>query len=162
MKNKIIIILILFAGLAFGQTVMTFTMGGTNPDKPADMEILLGCGFAGTSSAQLNAAHFLINSKDYAGVLKNLRSTDLLTQLLSVIAAEELNKRNQLELSPADLEIISKVKSSGKTYYCCNGCTGHYHGNIAGIFKPKLSNYNNILMMLRLQIGLDTYEEPKK
>lgn len=162
MKNKVVIILILLTRLTFGQSVKTITIGGTRPDKLTDLKILLGCGFAGTTSSQFNSTHTLIYSKNYKALLKNLRSTDLFTQLLSAIAVEELNKRNQLVMTPKDIEIISKLKSSYKTYYCCSGCTGHYYGKIAEIFKPDPNNYNDILSILRLKIGLDKYEVTKK
>jgi hypothetical protein len=153
--NRLLLMFALLTGVAYGQTPVLIAMPATSSDKPADFKIGLACGFAGVSSKQFSEIHALIESKNYAGIVKNLRSRDLLTQLLSVIAAEELNNRNELSLTTKDLEIISNVKASDKIFHSCSGCTEHYYGKIADLFNSGNAGYSEILKAIRLEIGLD-------
>ena len=120
--------------------------------KKYDMNILLGCGVIGEVSKQIFLVNDLVKNKDYKILIKNLASDDLLTQLLSVIALEQLNKIGLIEISSKERELISKIKSSDKTFSACEGCTEHYSGTIADIFSNKHSF--DILKTLKFEIGL--------
>lgn len=120
-----------------------------SPDK-FDVTILLGCGYAGVVSGQLDSTKKLILAKDHKAVSGNLKAADLLTQIASAIALEELSKKNLVSLSDDEQQSISQIKNSEKTCSVCIGCTGHYTGTIAEILKDS-----NIALSIKYKIGFD-------
>jgi hypothetical protein len=158
--RTLIIILILISGSVLGQKTHTIIVQGQDkPKEKPDFDILMGCGVAGTVSYQLTSTEELVKNKNYPAIKKNLYSRDLLTQLTSVIVLEELSRRSLVALSKAENEVITKFKSSKKTYYFCNGCTGHYYGTIADIFShdTKDKSLLNIQRNIKRETGLEKH-----
>jgi hypothetical protein len=120
-----------------------------------DMTIMLGCGVSGEVSEQLEMTNSMVRNKDYKTLINNLSSKDLLTQLLSVIALDQLDKKGFVRISTKDKEVITRMKSSNKTYFACEGCTEQYSGTITDIFDNKDSL--NMLKTLIFEIGLGDY-----
>ena len=117
-----------------------------------DVSILLGCGFAGTISKQLDSTKILLFRKDYQTIISNLNSPDLLTQIASVVALETLHTKKLINLSIDGHKKIKQIKSSKKTCSVCQGCTGHFSGTIADIFEPK--ELNNIILDIKYKLDL--------
>ena len=117
-----------------------------------DFTIYSGCGWGGSVSGQFNQFKELITAKKYSQISANIHSGDALTQLISVIALEELEKRKLLVISVVDRELISLVKRSEKRYYYCTGCTGHFYDVVKDIFNN--TGWLNIAPNIRYRIGL--------
>jgi hypothetical protein len=116
--------------------------------KKFDVTILLGCGYAGAVSSQLDSTKKLVLAKDYKAVANNLKSADLLTQIASAVAMEELGRKKLVSLSKDEQNSISQIKNSNKSCSVCIGCTGHYTGTIAEILKDA-----NTILSIKYKIG---------
>jgi hypothetical protein len=117
-----------------------------------DVSILLGCGIGGTDSKQLDSAKNLVRNKDYKTLIRNLKSSDLLTQISSVVTLETLKEKKLVDLSIDEQNQIQQIKKSKKTCSVCQGCTGHFTGIVSDIFKPK--DPNNIILAIQYKLGL--------
>ncbi|MBP9068390.1 MAG: hypothetical protein KBG47_02710 [Bacteroidia bacterium] len=136
--------------------IVPLVVADTTIPAKFDIRIMLGCGAGGVTSPEFIDFEKLIADKNYAELKSNLDSSDL-KQLLSVIALDDLSDRKLVTLTQDEKEIITKVKSSQKTYTACQGCGGDgYSGKISDMFanKPQGVDWSNVLYNIKFHIGL--------
>jgi hypothetical protein len=111
------------------------------------------CGEGSKVSEEFREVRSLIKLKHYESLTNNLVERNPLLQMLSVIALEELSKKELLEISASDLEIVKSIKSSKRRVHFCQGCTVKVVTTVSGIFEGKC--WFDIMRSLRHNIGLE-------
>lgn len=151
---RTLIILLFTSSILLGQENTNTTQESQN--QTSDFEILSSCGILGVDSEEFDYFKKLITNKNYSEISNNLKSANILNQLISVIVLEELTNRKLVKLVKEESDAISKIKTLNKNYYLCTGCTKQSIGSISSIFNADISNPGaiDIIRMIKNNVGL--------
>jgi hypothetical protein len=109
-----------------------------NNDSTSVLQIRIGCGIGGQSSEEFLESKAPLLNENYEYFVNNLNDKNELKRIISVIALEELHKRNKRRLSENEMNLISIIKKSNRSFSLCTGCTGHDLGIVSDIFEGKM------------------------
>jgi antitoxin component YwqK of YwqJK toxin-antitoxin module len=126
-----------FSLAANGQDVFVSKEASRNAGKSIELEI--GCGIAGQISEEIRIVKNLVRSNDDTDLVKLISSDNVLLQLLSIVAIDNIQKKRNFFLTEPQKALINEFELRKDVIGCCRGCTDFTSSSIKKIFKGSSS-----------------------
>ena len=123
--------------------------------QTSDFKILSSCGITGIDSEEFKYFRELIFNKNYSEISNNLKSTNVLNRVISVIVLEELTNQKLFTPSKDEINAITVIKTLNNYYHLCSGCTTQSSGTVSSIFYSDASSSGSIdiIRLIKNKVG---------
>jgi len=119
--------------------IFTFVSTNARDIDNDELRILISCGFAGSTSAEVSNIQELALTEKYEALKEQLFSNEKTEAVLSAIAIQQLESIGTVSLSYKEKQKIAEISIAKDPYSICYTCTQHFTGIVNDLFEDSNS-----------------------
>lgn len=119
--------------------LFSFLAAGAQEVKNTEIQLLIACGFAGSTSPEVTNIQELVYTGEYSTLKKRLFSSNKAEMILSAVAIKQLESMGTVTLTKDEKQKNSEISSRKDPYSICYTCTEHFTGTVNELLNDSNS-----------------------